>query len=236
MACLLAKIDKPFVDIRKPYTQIGGSDSFSGRTYDEQYITNFVIEYGLPCNSTTAFLTPAFRNHTQPLVKGLNLGGRPAQLYQTILELLDNVENSRINAQDLLDEIVRWLLIVRDEQQQRISSLIAGLNTTEGAIPLSSSAIIRLIKQHLESKGTSRLPVLLVAAAYNAAEKYLGERILVLQSHNAADRQTGSLGDVEITLVNETRIVTCYEMKDKQVSKEDIDLALEKAIIQKLQS
>lgn len=61
MACLLAKLHRSNVDIRKPYTEIGGSDVFSGRTYDERYITNFINRYNLPCNSTTAFLTPALR-------------------------------------------------------------------------------------------------------------------------------------------------------------------------------
>ena len=38
MACRLGKIDRPHVDPREPYTEIEGSLSFSGRTYDEQYI------------------------------------------------------------------------------------------------------------------------------------------------------------------------------------------------------
>ncbi len=38
MACLLAKLHRPDVDIRKPYTGIGDTDAFSGRTYDERYI------------------------------------------------------------------------------------------------------------------------------------------------------------------------------------------------------
>ena len=32
LACLLAKIHKPHLDIRKPYTQINDSDCYSGRT------------------------------------------------------------------------------------------------------------------------------------------------------------------------------------------------------------
>jgi hypothetical protein len=39
MSCLLGKLDKPNVDPRKPYTEIGGTDSFSGRTYDERHLT-----------------------------------------------------------------------------------------------------------------------------------------------------------------------------------------------------
>lgn len=119
MACLLAKLHRPEVDPRKPYTEIGEPDAFSGRTYDERYI-------------------------------------------------------------------------------------------------------------NLSLKGTSRLPVLVVASAYQTAQEYLGEKILALQSHNAADVQTGALGDVEITLLGDNEIVTSYEMKDKRVANEDIDRALQK--------
>ncbi len=56
----------------------------------------------------------------------------------------------------------------------------------------------------------------------------IGEVNKLLEAHNAADKQTGSIGDVEITLTNEDRIVTCYEMKDKRVTKTDIDVALQK--------
>lgn len=62
MSCLLGKLDKPNVDPRKPYTEIGGTDSFSGRIYDEQHLAPFISEYRLPVNQTTAFLTPTLRN------------------------------------------------------------------------------------------------------------------------------------------------------------------------------
>ncbi len=39
MACLLAKLHRPDVDVRKPYAEIGDTDAFSGITYDERYIT-----------------------------------------------------------------------------------------------------------------------------------------------------------------------------------------------------
>lgn len=55
LACLLAKIHNPSVDVRKPYTEIGQPDSFSGRRYDEEYVTDFITKYRLPCNPTTAF-------------------------------------------------------------------------------------------------------------------------------------------------------------------------------------
>lgn len=50
MACLLAKIHNPSVDVRKPYTKIGGVDSFSGRKYDENYVQAFVNLHALQCH------------------------------------------------------------------------------------------------------------------------------------------------------------------------------------------
>jgi len=87
---------------------------------------------------------------------------------------------------------------------------------------------VKLIEQHLQCKHASRLPVLVVAAAYTAAANKLGERILRLNPHTAADKQTGALGDVEITLLGDDNVVTAYEMKDKVVTRGDIDIAVEK--------
>jgi len=78
MACLLAKLDNPNVDPRKPYTEINTTDCFSGRTYDEEYLTHFISVNSLPCSTTTAFLTPALRSADQILTKDMKLIGRPS--------------------------------------------------------------------------------------------------------------------------------------------------------------
>ena len=231
MACLLAKLHCPDVDIRKPYTEIGDADAFSGRTYDERYITRFINEHNLPCNSTTAFLTPALRNRNTTLTKDINLVGKPPQLYQAVLNLLDDVYWDRIAADVLLTEIVRLLLIDRNERQHRIEALVSTLNTIEDSVPLSSEDIVNLIGKHMSLKGTSRLCVLVIAAAYQSAEEFLGEKVLTLTAHNAADIQTGALGDVEITLIADDEIITSYEMKNKRVTREDIDRALQKLLL-----
>ncbi len=75
MSCMLGKIDCPHVDPREPYTKIGGNSAFSGRMYDEKFITAFINKYNLPCNTTTAFLTPALRNIDQPLTTDVVLVG-----------------------------------------------------------------------------------------------------------------------------------------------------------------
>lgn len=229
MACLLGKLDRPQVDPRKPYTEIGTADSFSGRTYDERHLTSFINKHRLPLNATTAFLTPALRNIDQPLTRDRVLIGKPPTLYQYTLELLDDVAERRISADILLLEVVRILRWMRDANLSRMDALLDTLSRAEGGLPLSSEAIITLISQHLACKHASRLPVLMVAAAYQVAGSRLGEQLLPLKSHNAADAQTGALGDVEICLTGKDgAVVTVYEMKMKPVTRGDIDAAVSK--------
>lgn len=230
MACALAKAVNPAIDIRKPYRELGGNDSYSGRSYDETYITAFINEHKLPANSTTAFLTPALRTKNIALVPGINLGGTPAQLYENAILLLNDVQENRISAEDLLAETVLNLVSLRDENRTRLNELLSALRATqvESMLQLSAEAIIKLIAQHIASPNTSRLPVLIVVAAYRAAQRHLGERVLALHAHNAADEQTGALGDVEIALMDDDNVITSYEMKMKRVTIEDVDRALQK--------
>jgi len=231
LTCALAKLDRPEIDIRKPYTEIGDPDTFSGRgEYDEVYIGPFVSKFGLPANATTAFLTPGFRTINVPLTPMLTINGRPKQMYVDTILLLDDVFHNRITADELLVETFRQLLLLKEEQENRMQQLLQELKSSHNSIPLSSDKIVNLIQQHLKSPKSSRLPVLVVAAAYQAAEGSLGESIRPLQAHNAADAQTGSLGDIEVTLKNDDDIITCYEMKAREITKADIDIAILKLI------
>jgi DNA adenine methylase len=227
MSCLLAKIHNPQADIRKPYTEIEGDDTYSGRLYDERYVELFVHQYKLPCNPTTAYLTPAFRNLDRLLTTDLALVGRPREVYVFTLEILEKVHLQQENANDVLQEIIRFLLIIKKEDEQRMEQLLADLKQSD-VLPLSSEEIVTLLTQHLNCKHSSRLPVLIIASVYQTVKDQIGETNKSLEAHNAADKQTGCLGDVEIVLASEDKIITCYEMKDKRVTKTDIDVALQK--------
>ncbi len=229
MTCALAKIHRPSVDIRKPYTEIGDADAFSGRNdYDEAYVWPFAHKYRLPVNSTTAFLTPGFRTIGVPLALPLVINGRPKRMYADTIFLLNAVHQGQITADDLLAETIRQLLILKNQQETRMQQLLDDLKTTRHNLPLSSEGIVNLIEQHLNSPKSSRLPVLIVTAAYQCASIQLGEQVRTLYAHNAADSQTGAVGDVEITLVNQDQVVTCYEMKAKDIVQNDIELAVKK--------
>lgn len=232
MASMLAKLDDPKLDIRKPfievYTGAAKKGAFSGRGYDEQYIFDLIQKHRLPCSPTTAFLTPGFRTKNVVLTKDQKLRGRPAEMYEYILEILDAIHRGKLTARDVLAESIRLLIIERDSRKKRLETLLQGLRKDASELPLSAEDIVKLIEQHLQCKHASRLPVLIVAAAYRAAAEELGEQVLRLNAHNAADKQTGALGDVEITLLGDDKVVTTYEMKDKVVTIGDIDVAVEK--------
>jgi hypothetical protein len=228
MACLVAKLSDPTLDIRKPYTEIGSAGIYSGRRYDETYIAPFAFMHNLPVNPTTSFLTPAFRTNKTTIEPGVELVGKPKKLYAIIVSLITAIHGGTLKAEDVLAEIIRWLLIIREERKQRIETLFASLKTTTQDSALPAESIVILVTQHMALPRSARLPVLVVAAAYQAAQKHLGERHLPLHGHNAADKQTGALGDVEIALRDDGNIVTAYEMKAKRVTHEDVDIAIQK--------
>jgi len=230
MSCMLAKLHRPEVDPRKPYTEIGGKDSFSGRTYDEQHLSSFISANRLPCNSTTAFLTPALRNQDSVLTTKTVLVGRPPQVYKDAVQLLDDVARGKVSPEAVLTDAIRILVSVRDDKAARMKGLVAALKHGDDALPLPTEEIVTLLEQHLACKHSSRLPVLIVAAAYQAAEDRLGEKACVLKGHLSADEQSGAMGDVEVCLVNDESVVTVYEMKAKRVTQGDIERALQKIV------
>jgi DNA adenine methylase len=223
MTCALAKAHDPGLDARKPYTEIGTADSFSGRTLDERFLSPFIMTHHLPCNPTTAFLTPALRNMNTPLTRNLNLQGRPQHVYAAALIILDDIEQGRLDAAEVLTAIIDHLIGMRDEQQMRLMTLTRDLSLINSDVPLTAEQIVSLLGHHLSISGASRLPVLIVAAAYHAAAAHLGERASILHPHQAADKATGALGDVEIFSIHDPEHLSAvYEVKFKPVTLNDV--------------
>ncbi|MCS7065385.1 MAG: hypothetical protein NZL85_03810 [Fimbriimonadales bacterium] len=226
LACGLAKAHRPELDIRKPFTEINEPDAYSGRYYDENYITNFINKYQIPLNPTTAFLTPAFRTFNQPLFRHVRLSGRPRQIYDALLQLLDTVQSGTLSARELLIEAIRQLILLRNRRQQDIATLQREVRLKRDNLTVET--ILRLLEQHLASPRSSRLPVLMVAAAYNVAQAYLKKQLRPLQPHTAADIRTGVLGDLEIVSQDSQQLAIVYEMKTRHLTRGDLDRALQK--------
>ncbi len=118
------------------------------------------------------------------------------------------------------------------ERRERLRILLTGVDRIPNALPLSVENTLNVIGIHLDCKRSNRLPALAITAAFQAAKTRFGERVLNLTAHNAADEQTGAVGDVQITLLGEDKVVTGYEMKNKAVQRGDIDRALQKIAAQ----
>lgn len=228
MSGLVAKIDKPSINLRKPTTALGGDDAYEGRGYDERIVEPYVLKYQLPCNATTAFLTPSFRTISRPLAREMFATSRPPEPYYQMMDVIEYVELYPEKAENVLLEIIRNLIIIKEENQRKIQSQLDLIKAGSEIVMLSSEEIVNLIVQHLNCKNASRLPVLIVAAAYNTVSDLIDEQARELLSHQASDRQTGALGDVEIKLTAEGNIVTCYEMKNKSVRITDIEKSIGK--------
>lgn len=228
MACLLAKIHRPSIDIRKPYAEIGDSESYSGRAYDERYITSFILKYELPCNTTTAFLTPAFRTLNIPLTQDVELQGKPREVYQKVIKILHKVQAGQVDSRLLLEEIVRRLILYREQRNQQIDQMKRQVENRSDNESVSVDQIVNLLKQHLSCPHSSRLPVLIISAAYHTAQDLINKQANALHSHTAADRSTGSVGDIEIVQLITKEIVIVYEVKSRKITSEDINLAVQK--------
>lgn len=250
LTAVLVKTYIPSIDIRKPFKEkkkgkekkkkgelnlfVKGSedDSYSGRSYDEDFITDFIYVNKLNLIKTTGFLTPAFRAKGGVLTPDTELNGKPANIYRIVLNIINAVHVGDVGADEVLLEMLRLLILQRNRNKEEIDSKLQKLKQVEAGsfIPLSSEHIIKLISGQFDISGASRLPVLLIAAAYSSVEGKLGEKVMALNAHNAADSQTGSLGDVEVTMCTDDNIVTVYEMKLKRVLETDIQGALVKLI------
>lgn len=92
MSGMVAKIDRPSINLYKPISSLGGDDAYEGRSYDEDIIEPYVLKHQLPCNVTTAFLTPSFRKIERPLAKEMFKTSRPPQPYYQMMDVLAYVE------------------------------------------------------------------------------------------------------------------------------------------------
>ena len=228
MSALIAKINDNTIDTRQPYPKLGDR-SFPGRSIDENIIQQFIHQHQLPCNDTTAFLTPAFRTLETAITKSSFEKCRPAYVYDNMMDILDYVEAHSGLAKSILTQIIADLLLIKKVTESRVAQLVEGIAADKDSA-LSSEEITTLLQQHLKCKGSSRLPVLMVVAAYQAVRHLTKETPRPLFAHNAADSQTGAVGDIEIILQGDDNTITCYEMKKKKVSTDDIYVCIEKIL------
>jgi len=190
---LVYKVFHPKQDIRNH--QDGIKNGYSGRTFDNRYITPFLKECKFPAMAESGWLT---RSLEQKVPYNFDYPGAisPAELKASFLNLLNKVEIEEANCEQYLSYILQGLVIKRNKQKIDLAKPAA----------LSINTILNLLEQHFYSPytadGASRLPTLAFYAIYQCllseAKRFQGKVLLPLESHTSADSQSGRIGDIEV--------------------------------------
>ena len=207
---LVKKITTPQQDIRFYKTGMEGGSGYSGRGLDTKVITPFLNKNNFPAMSESAWLTRSFEQ-SEPYTLDYKGAVNPPILKKAWLQILDNVERGTLNPRIALEYLFAGLVAKRDSNASLKLAKPTGL---------SIEAIVDYLDLHFmydyKSAGASRLPVLAIYAAYTQMMKevsrYKGYTLPPLQRHNAADRKTDTIGDIQV-LDSNKRIVEAVEVK-----------------------
>lgn len=182
------------------YHQAGMDNGYSGRGFDEKFITPFLHSKNFPAPSTTGWLTRTFETNS-PYTLDYKPNISPKAVKIAFLNILDKLNSDLVDAQNYLSYLMQGLIIKRNAQNIDLAK--------PANLPIS--VIIGLLKTHFNSKytseGASRLPVLALYAVYqclmNEAKRFEGKKLLDIESHTSADSRSGRIGDVDIVDENE---------------------------------
>lgn len=249
---LAYKILHPEQDIRRHQSSI--ENGYSGRTFDNQYITPFLKQAKFPAMAESGWLT---RSLEQKVPYDENYSGaiRPSKLKSAFLNIINEIETD-IDCENLLQFLLQGLILKRNAQNIELAKPVS----------LPINRIIAILSQHFgahyNADGASRLPVLALYAAYQCllpeVKRYSGTDLLSLESHTSADTRSGRIGDIDILderghafeaveikhgiAINKQLIVDAYEkFKTTQVSRyyllstANIDLREEKEICEEIE-
>ena len=200
---LLKKIVSPEQDIRLHMAKFEGG--YSARGLDTEVTTRLFKRY-FPkyANKETAFLTKATRTEIiWDFTNGLKLPLRSKQLIQPFLQLIDKIQNETINLRDSIAYIFGKLYLL-SKSSQMIFDKVAEASNFYNVININ--IIIEMLKEHFESRLSSRLPVIAIYSVYQqifkTSKRYEGKILRPLNVHTSSDKH--GYGDIEIWNIDGT--------------------------------
>lgn len=206
---LVKKIITPSQDIRIHQTNMQGG--YSGRGLDTKVVTPFIRTNDFPFMSAgSGWLTRSFEQRS-PYTLDYKGSVKPLELKKAFLSILDNVQKGKLDPKKALEYLFAGLEAGRDKNASLKLAKPTGL---------SIETVVHYLDQHFmydyKSSGASRLPVLAIYAAYmqmmKEVSRYKGFTLPALLRHNAADKKTDTIGDIQV-LDAEKRIVEAVEIK-----------------------
>ncbi|MDD5995573.1 MAG: hypothetical protein PUC42_01520 [Bacteroidales bacterium] len=222
---LVYKHFNPAQDVRNHQQSI--PNGYSGRTFDNHYITPYLRENKFPCMAESGWLT---RSLEQKVPYDAKYTGaiNPQNLKNAFLGIFEQIEVKKENCDDALKFIFKKAIELRDKNNFSIS--------IPQNIPISN--IIELLDSHFHSnynsKGASRLPVLALYAIYMVISKEMKrfekKQLLKLENHNSADLQSGCSGDININDENNDPFESVEVKFDIPISNEIVQIAKDKIL------
>ena len=186
----LKKAAAPAQDIRLHQKKMPGG--FSGRGLDQRVTTPFLRSNDFSTRPSSGWLNRSFEQE-MPYDAGYPGNISPPAVKAAFLGAVDEIQSGRANAEDVLARLLAGLIVMRD------ASAAVKLHRP---VNLTVAQIVGRLSAHFARPNSARLPTLAVHAVYQrlTAEmrRYDGCALLGLESHTAADRKTGTLGDVQV--------------------------------------
>lgn len=198
ITCLAIKSARPNVDIRYHQTQIQkDTDRPAGvnfRRISEETVYPWLSRNRFE-GAKSGWQT---RTLERPKPYTMSYDENIAYVKNSFLSVFDEIEENGQPAYDALTYLIFRQVVRREEVKITLS------------IPKTQdiSTIVELFRLHFfrpykGSKGASRLPVLALHAIYSVMvpelRRYAGKTVVALNAHSAADSQTGSIGDIEVS-------------------------------------
>lgn len=210
-------------DIR--YHQAQLENGFSGRNIDKAVVTPFMKSVSFPAMAESGWLT---RSLEQAHPYTLDYPGKitPKSVRNAFLGIVDAVQVKGVDSREVLLYLFQLLIRQRDALNIELAKPHS----------LSISKIIKLLKKHFTyhytCSGASRLPSLAIYAAYECmmgqVTRY-GDKVLCpLAKHNAADAQSGRIGDIDVNHANGTAFEGVEVKHELQITKQMVADAYEK--------
>ena len=210
-------------DIR--YHQAQLENGFSGRNIDKAVITPFMKSVSFPAMAESGWLT---RSLEQAHPYTLDYPGKitPKNVKDAFLGIIDSVQVQRVDAKKILLYLFKLLIKQRDAMNIELAKPHS----------LSISKIVNLLEKHFTYHytcfGASRLPSLAIYAAYESmmgeVARYDNKILCSLANHNAADAQSGRIGDVDVNNSNGSAFEGVEIKHEIQITKQLVTDAYEK--------
>lgn len=212
VTCLAIKSARPDVDVRYHQTQIQkDTDRPAGVNF--RGISEDVVYPWLSRNrfegAKSGWQT---RTLERPKPYLLTYDENIAHVKTEFLAVFDEIEEQGQSAFDALTYLV-WKQVVRREEVR----ITLSIPKTQDISTIVELFRLHFFRSYKGAKGASRLPVLALHAIYTVMvpelRRYSGKSVKPLNEHSAADSQTGSIGDIEVSDDDTLEIFEAVEVK-----------------------